>query len=73
VHRIGQRRGVQVFKLITENTLEEKIDSIIARKKRLMDSVVQQDDKTLLKHFSREDLIELMSFSNAASSVGTGR
>ena len=33
VHRIGQRRGVQVFKLITERTLEEKIDSIIAKKK----------------------------------------
>ena len=62
VHRIGQRRGVQVFKLITERTLEEKIDSIISRKKRLMDSVVKQDDKSLLKHFSRQDLIELMSF-----------
>jgi superfamily II DNA or RNA helicase len=62
VHRIGQRRGVQVFKLVTENTLEEKIDIIIAKKKRLMESIVKQDDKTLLKHFSREDLIELISF-----------
>ncbi|MBI5570053.1 MAG: DEAD/DEAH box helicase [Desulfomonile tiedjei] len=62
VHRIGQRRGVQVFKLVTENTLEEKIDAIIAKKKRLMDSVIRQDDKALLKHFSREELIELMSF-----------
>lgn len=62
VHRIGQRRGVQVFKLITENTLEEKIDWVIAKKKRLMDSIVKQDDKALLKHFTREDLIELISF-----------
>ncbi|MEW6352375.1 MAG: DEAD/DEAH box helicase [Thermodesulfobacteriota bacterium] len=62
VHRIGQRRGVQVFKLITENTLEEKIDRIIARKRQLMESVVKPDDMSLLKHFSREDLIELMSF-----------
>jgi len=61
VHRIGQRRGVQVFKLITENTLEEKIDKIISRKRRLMESVVKQDDKSVLKHFSREDLIELIS------------
>jgi SNF2 family DNA or RNA helicase len=51
-----------VFKLITERTLEEKIDRIIAIKKKLMDSVVRQDDQTMLKHFSREDLIELMSF-----------
>lgn len=62
VHRIGQRRGVQVFKLITENTLEEKIDWVIAKKRRLMDSVVKQDDKSLIKHFTREDLIELISF-----------
>lgn len=63
VHRIGQVRGVQVFKLVTENTLEEKIDTIIGRKRRLMESVVKQDEKSLLKHFSREDLIELMSFA----------
>ena len=62
VHRLGQVRGVQVFKLITERTLEEKIDRIIAKKKKLMDSVVRQDDQAMLKHFSREDLIELMSF-----------
>lgn len=62
VHRIGQRRGVHVFKLVTEHTLEEKIDAIISRKRRLMDSVVREDDKSVLKHFSREDLIELISF-----------
>ncbi len=62
VHRIGQQRGVQVFKLVTRNTLEEKIDTIILKKKRLMESVVRQDDKLILKHFSREDLIELISY-----------
>ncbi len=62
VHRIGQRRGVHVFKLVTHNTLEEKIDRIIAKKKQLMESVVKQDDQTLLKHFSREELIDLISY-----------
>ena len=62
VHRIGQQRGVQVFKLVTKNTLEEKIDTIVLKKKRLMESVVRQDDKMILKHFSREDLIELISY-----------
>jgi len=62
VHRIGQNRGVHVFKLITENTLEEKIDAIISRKKQLMDNIIKEDDKSLLKHFSREDLIELISY-----------
>jgi SNF2 family DNA or RNA helicase len=62
VHRIGQRHGVQVFKLVTENTLEEKIDAIISKKRQLMDSIVREDDQSLLKHFSREDLIQLISF-----------
>jgi SNF2 family DNA or RNA helicase len=61
VHRIGQRRGVQVFKLITEGTLEEKIAALIAKKRRLLDSVVKEDDPGLLKSFTREELIELMA------------
>ncbi len=60
VHRIGQRRAVQVFKLITEGTLEEKISAIVGRKRRLMDSVVQADDPQLSKVFTREELIELL-------------
>ena len=60
VHRIGQRRGVQVFKLVTEGTLEEKIAAIIEKKRRLMDSVVKEDDPGLLKSFTRDELIELM-------------
>ena len=60
VHRIGQTRGVQVFKLITEDTLEEKIDTIIAGKRKLMESVVREDDPGLLKTFTREELIEML-------------
>jgi SNF2 family DNA or RNA helicase len=60
VHRIGQRRGVQVFKLVTEGTLEEKIAALIDRKRKLLNSVVKEDDPGLLKSFTREDLIELM-------------
>ncbi|MCP4625423.1 MAG: DEAD/DEAH box helicase [bacterium] len=60
VHRIGQRRGVQVFKLVTEGTLEEKIAAIIAKKRKLLDSVVKEDDSGLLKSFTRDELVELM-------------
>ncbi len=61
VHRIGQTRGVQVFKLVTEGTLEEKISAIIMKKRHLMDSIVREDDPDLLKTFSREDLIAMLS------------
>jgi SNF2 family DNA or RNA helicase len=60
VHRIGQKRAVQVFKLVTEGTLEEKISAIIERKRQLMNSVVQADDARLNKIFTREELIELL-------------
>ena len=61
VHRTGQTRGVQVFKLMTEGTLEEKISSIIDKKRTLMDEVVKEDDLGLLKSFSRDDLIEMLA------------
>ncbi|MFP4650322.1 MAG: DEAD/DEAH box helicase [Desulfobacterales bacterium] len=60
VHRIGQNRGVQVFKLVTEGTLEEKISAIVDRKKKLMNDVIAEDDPGLLKTFTREELLELM-------------
>jgi len=60
VYRIGQKKAVQVFKLVTEGTLEEKISAIIDRKRRLMESVVQADDPRLSKVFSREELIDLL-------------
>ncbi len=59
VHRIGQKKSVQVFKLITRGTLEEKIDTIIRRKSSLMNSIVESDD-ALLKKLSRSELIELL-------------
>ena len=60
VHRIGQRRAVQVFKLITEGTLEEKISAIIERKRHLMNTVVREDDPHFSKIFSREELAGLL-------------
>ncbi len=59
VHRIGQKKSVQVFKLITRGTLEEKIDTIIKQKSLLMNSIVESDD-TIFKKLSRSELIELL-------------
>ncbi len=60
VHRIGQRQGVHVFKLVTEGTLEEKIATIIGRKRELMKSVVAEDDPGVTKVFTREELMALL-------------
>ena len=60
VYRIGQKRAVQVFKLVTEDTLEERIAAMIDRKRKLMSSVVQADHPQLGKIFTREELLELL-------------
>ncbi len=62
VHRIGQTRGVQVFKLVTKDTFEEKIDLMIARKGQLIEDIVGVDEQTTLKRFTREELIDLLTF-----------
>jgi SNF2 family DNA or RNA helicase len=70
VHRIGQKRGVQVFKLVTEGTLEEKIAAVISRKKDLMAEVIQEDDPGVLKTFSRRELAELLADPGPGAAPG---
>ena len=59
-HRIGQKRAVQVFKLVTEGTLEERISAIIDRKRELAADVLHADEPGLSKVFTREELAELL-------------
>lgn len=60
VHRIGQKRGVQVFKLVTKWTFEEKIDKMITKKGKLLEEVVGTNESEGLKVFNRNELIELL-------------
>ena len=57
VHRIGQSRGVQVFKLVTKNTIEEDIHEIIERKKGLLEQIVGADDQ--INYLTREELLKV--------------
>ena len=57
VHRIGQSRGVQVFKLVTKNSIEEHIHSLIERKKGLIEELIGQDEGDRINYLSREELL----------------
>lgn len=57
VHRIGQNRGVQVFKLVTKHTIEEHIHEMIERKKGLIEDIVGGDDQ--INYLSREELLQV--------------
>lgn len=65
VHRIGQKWGVQVYKLITKGTIEEKIDRMITKKGQLLEEIVSADDQTVLKKFTRSELIDLLTFQDS--------
>lgn len=60
VHRIGQKRSVQVIKLVTRGTLEEKIDQLINSKQDLFEKFMNKDEE-LFKNLSKQQLIELLS------------
>lgn len=60
-YRIGQDRNIHVFKLICEGTLEERIDLLIERKKKLQRQILGQGDGWLTEMSDQEifDLIKL--------------
>ena len=59
VHRFGQKRGVQVYKLVTRHTVEEHIDSLINKKLDLFQTLIRYDDEDHQKAISREELQDL--------------
>lgn len=61
VHRFGQTRGVEVFKFVTKNSIEERIDSIIHRKRILSNDILTEDNPEEMKKFTREDLVEILT------------
>ena len=60
-HRIGQKNSVQVIKLITKGTIEEKIYKLQKKKKELSDSVIESKE-VFINSLSKEELEELFSF-----------
>lgn len=65
VHRIGQSRGVQVFKMVARGTVEDHIHRLIEKKKGLMEEVIGYDDQDQIKSLSRSDLLELLKLMEA--------
>lgn len=59
VHRLGQKNSVSSYKLITLNTIEEKILELHNRKKSLVKEVVSRDEDMMSK-LTWEEVLELL-------------
>ncbi|KPK33671.1 MAG: helicase [Chlamydiae bacterium SM23_39] len=59
VHRIGQKKAVLCYKLVTLNSIEEKIIELQKRKKGLVKKVVSCDDEVITK-LTWEDVLKLL-------------
>src|SRR6478735_8122153 len=59
-HRIGQTRPVQVHRMITRGTVEEKIDELLTRKRAVADAVLGRGEAALTE-LSNDELRELVT------------
>ncbi|WP_141266735.1 DEAD/DEAH box helicase [Thermodesulfovibrio sp. Kuro-1] len=67
-HRIGQKKTVFVSSLFTVNTIEERIQNILNKKKQLFKEVIDHlSDTRLSKILSEEDLFSLFNIKKSKS------
>src|SRR5699024_6982620 len=59
-HRIGQKHVVEVWRMIAEGTIEERMDSLQQEKKELFQKVIQGND-TQLQKMTEEDIRMILS------------
>jgi len=59
VHRIGQEKTVYIYNLATIGTLEEKIISLLDKKRNLSDKVIGSAAKQKMK-WSRDEMLDLL-------------
>ena len=70
-HRIGQTRAVQVHRLMTEGTIEEKVDQLLRRKRALADSVLGAGEAALTE-LSNAELRDLVTLRRPGGALGRG-
>lgn len=60
VHRYGQKKAVQIIRLITEGTIEEKINELQEKKRELIDSVIETGNERTISTLSKEEVLSLL-------------
>lgn len=68
-HRIGQNKTVAVYRLVTEDSVEQKIMALKARKSRIVDALINENGLSTI-NLSKADLESLFSPMSAATADG---
>ncbi|WEK54027.1 MAG: SNF2 helicase associated domain-containing protein [Candidatus Cohnella colombiensis] len=58
-HRIGQKNVVQVIRLVTQGTVEDKMNELQQRKKNLVDEIIQPGEESL-STLSEQEIREIL-------------
>ena len=65
-HRIGQTKAVNIYRLITSNTIEERMMELQQRKKAISDAVVNSENSTMYS-MGTEKLLDIFTFRGSTS------
>ncbi|WP_052664027.1 DEAD/DEAH box helicase [Mycoplasmoides alvi] len=63
VHRIGQKKHVNVYRIIVDDSIEQRIVEIQEKKKDLIKNLINDDEENILNNISFEELISIFDIS----------
>lgn len=69
-HRIGQTKTVNVYRLITANSIEEEMMEVQHRKKATSEAIVNADNSTMFS-MGTDRLLDIFTFSGSSSTAPT--
>ena len=61
VHRFGQKKPVQVIRLIMQGTIEEGINELQEQKRELIDTVIRTNDEKNVTSLTKDDILNLLT------------
>lgn len=70
-YRIGQTKPVQVHRMVTRGTIEERVAQLLTRKRQLADAVLARGDAALTE-LSNEELRDLVTLRREAREAAAG-
>lgn len=70
-HRLGQNKTVNVYRIVTENTIEERILEIQERKVATSEAIVNSDNSTMYQ-MGTDRLLDILSCKSTKESGGEG-